>query len=146
VEDISAMHRVRLSVEENALRDPRQIRPEHYRDMLQQHGRGWVHEQAGEILGFAIADHSRRNIWALFVRPGCERRGIGRALHDAAVTWLFEIGNEPVWLTTEPGTRAERFYQAAGWRRVGTEPSGELRFEVAQEFIQTLRTVGRHTH
>ena len=26
------------------------------------------------IVGFGVADHTRRNIWALFVAPGYERR------------------------------------------------------------------------
>ncbi len=81
------------------------------------------------MVGFAIADQTRRNIWALFVAPEFERRNIGRALLGVMVDWLFQVGPEPIWLTTEPGTRAERFYAAAGWRSVGTEASGEVRFE-----------------
>jgi hypothetical protein len=30
----------------------------------------------------------------------------------------------------EPGTRAERFYSEAGWKRVGMAPGGEIRFEL----------------
>ena len=67
---------------------------------------------------------------ALFVDPAFEGRGIGRALHDAMVSWLFERGSEPLWLTTEPNTRAEQFYSTAGWRRAGIEANGELRFEL----------------
>jgi GNAT superfamily N-acetyltransferase len=128
--DVDAMHRLRLSVQENVLSDPRRVTAEHYVPMLEKHGRGWVYELDGKIVGFAVADHSRRNIWALFVDPAFEGHGIGRALHDAMVNWLFEQGREPLWLTTEPDTRAERFYSTAGWRRQGTEANGELRFEL----------------
>jgi GNAT superfamily N-acetyltransferase len=133
VADIGAMHELRLSVVENRLSDPRRIGYEHYREMLQERGRGWVHEVEGTIAGFAVADQSRRNIWALFVAPGFQRRGVGRALHDAMVAWLFERSREPLWLNTERNTRAENFYATAGWRRTGVEVTGELRFELAHE-------------
>ena len=72
--DIEAMHAVRLSVRENVLSDPTRVLLHHYREMLDEHGKGWVFEDATQVLGFAIADHSRRNIWALFVAPGFEQR------------------------------------------------------------------------
>ena len=128
-EDVDAMHRVRMAVRENVLSDPAAITPRHYLDMLGRRGRGWVVEEGGEIVAFAVADQSRRNVWALFVAPGHERRGHGRALHDAMMAWLFSQGDETVWLGTEPGTRAERFYRAAGWREAGRRPDGEIRFE-----------------
>ena len=31
-------------------------------------------------------------------------------------------------LTTDPGSRAERFYRAAGWKVVGNNTKGELIF------------------
>ena len=139
VADIAAMHEVRMSVRENQLSNPRSIGPEDYRDMLEERGRGWVYEIEGTIVGLAVADHSRRNIWALFVAPGFEGRGIGRALHDAMVEWLFEKSREPVWLGTEPNTRAERFYTAAGWRRAGVQPNGEVRFERDQPLAASAR-------
>jgi GNAT superfamily N-acetyltransferase len=58
-----------------------------------------------------------RNIWALFVDPEHERRGYGRMLHDTMTDWLRSRGVERLWLTTEPGTRAQKFYEAAGWHR-----------------------------
>lgn len=128
--DIPGMNRVRMSVRENILSDPSLITKGDYGDMLTIHGRGWVHERDGKIVGFAVGDHARRNIWALFIEPGYEGLGIGRALHDAMVRWLFEQSSEPLWLSTTPGTRAEAFYRAAGWRHVGDAPHGEIRFEL----------------
>jgi GNAT superfamily N-acetyltransferase len=124
------MHKVRMSVNENRLSDPARIGFEDYRALLDGAGRGWVFEIEGAIVGFAVGDHGRRNIWALFVAPGYERRGIGRALHERMVRWLFEQGRDPLWLTTEPGSRAERFYRAAGWEARGEAPGGEMRFEL----------------
>ena len=124
------MHRVRMSVKENVLSDPAAITPKDYVDMITVDGRGWVHERDGKIVGFAVGDHARRNIWALFIEPGYEGLGIGRALHDAMVRWLFEQSSEPLWLSTTPATRAEAFYRAAGWRHAGDAPHGEIRFEL----------------
>jgi GNAT superfamily N-acetyltransferase len=127
--DIESMHRVRLAVLENRLRDASRVRLEDYRRMLETDGRGWVYELDDAVVGFAVADRVRRNIWALFVAPEYEGRGIGRSLHDAMVEWLFQVAPGTVWLTTEPSTRAERFYSAAGWRRIRLEGNGEVRFE-----------------
>lgn len=130
INDIEAMHRVRLAVLENRLRDLSRVQLDDYRHMLNSDGRGWVYELHEEIVGFAVADHVKRSIWALFVTPEHEGCGIGRALHDAMVEWLFRVAPGDVWLTTEPGTRAEHFYSAAGWQRIRLEDNGELRFEL----------------
>jgi GNAT superfamily N-acetyltransferase len=125
LDDIAAMQRVRGSVRENRLSNPATVQARHYEQMLRS-GRGWVCELDGTIVGFAIADLLTASVWALFVDPACERRGIGRQLHAAMVAWLFASGIPRITLTTEPGTRAERFYRAAGWTVVGEAPNGEL--------------------
>ncbi len=128
--DIPAMHEVRTSVRENVLASPELVTLASYRSMLEDRGRGWVCEREGRIVGFSVSDLEARNIWALFVHPDHERRGLGRQLLDHAVAWLFEQGVETIWLTTAAASRAERFYRAAGWRVVGAEPNGDLRFEL----------------
>lgn len=133
VDDIEAMHAVRLAVRENALSDENRVRPEHYRAMLQESGRGWVHEESDKLVAFGIADHAHRNIWALFVAPGFEGQGIGSELLEVMVTWLFQQSRQPVWLTTGRNTRAEHFYSAAGWRAVGSAADGEMRFELSAD-------------
>lgn len=132
-EDIPEMHRIRTSVRENRLADPALVQPHDYRAMLTEHGRGWVAESDGRITGFAVADLARCNIWALFVDPGFEGGGIGRRLHDAMMDWMFAAGAEEVWLGTDPGTRAERFYRLAGWRFAGTQENGEARYEMSRD-------------
>lgn len=84
---------------------------------------------AADIVGFAVGNAVNGSIWALFVEPGCEGQGYGRQLHDTMIDWLRKQGHNRLWLTTEPGTRASRFYEAAGWRRVGVTDDGELRYE-----------------
>lgn len=129
IADIDAMRAIRLAVTENRLSDLSRATPMKYREMLEERGRGWVYEDdAGVIVGFGIADAPSRSLWALFVQPGCERRGAGRALHDAMVAWLFAIDDAPIWLTTEPHTRAARFYAAAGWLPQPSPVAGELCF------------------
>lgn len=127
--DIPAMHRVRMSVRENRLRT-RTITEADYVPAMETHGRGWVIEESGEVVGFAVGDKRDGNIWALFVHPDHEGRGYGRQLHDAMVAWLWSQGLEQLWLTTQPGTRAQAFYEAAGWQRAGRTDHGELRFEL----------------
>lgn len=126
--DVVRMHEIRMSVTENRLSSPERVRQQDYIALLEGHGRGWVCESEGTVVAFGIADADTRSIWALFVAPGFEGRGIGRALLDAMTVWLFEQGNGRLWLTTAPATRAERFYRAAGWRETG-RINGEIRFE-----------------
>ena len=126
--DIPSIQRVRHSVRENRLVSTT-IRDDQVRDAIELTGRGWVIESAGEVLAFAVGNATNGNIWALFVHPDHERRGYGRLLHDTMVEWLWSQGLARLWLTTEPNTRAQRFYEAAGWQRIGPTQSGELRYE-----------------
>ena len=128
-DDIMRMHRIRMSVNENRLSDPGKVQSAHYDAMLRS-GRGWVCEVDGTVAGFAIADLVSCSVWALFVDPQYERRGIGRRLHDTMIEWLFESGAPQISLTTDPGTRAEHFYVTAGWQRSGDAPNGEVRYEL----------------
>jgi len=89
-----------------------------------------VGELAGEIVAVSVGNSANGGVWALFVDPSHEGKGYGRQLHDIVVAWLWERGHQRLWLTTEPRTRAERFYQKAGWERVGTAPGGEVRLEL----------------
>ncbi len=130
--DIPAMHQIRLQVRENQLSDSSRVQPHHYRPFLNEDGRGWVAEREGRIIGFAIADGSNRSVWALFVDPSAEGAGIGRGLHDKMLEWLFATTEDQVHLSTEPGTRAERFYRAAGWEYLGLTPNGEASFRIAR--------------
>lgn len=89
-------------------------------------------EKHGEILGFAVGNVETGNIWALFVHPDHEGQGIGRALLDTMVEWLFDQGLQRLNLTTEPGTRAQRFYEESGWSQVGYDVGGDAAFELCR--------------
>jgi GNAT superfamily N-acetyltransferase len=129
--DIKKLYDVRLSVKENMLPDPGFITEREYEKYLTNFGKGWLCEIDDEVVGFAIVGLSQRNIWALFVRPEHEGKGIGRKLHDMMLDWYFTQTQETVWLGTGPNTRAEAFYRALGWRETGRRPNGEIRFELS---------------
>lgn len=123
------MHRVRMSVHENALSDPNRITASDYLAALDHLGRTWVVEADGEIVAFATG-YKSGSIWALFVHPDHEGRGYGKALHATVVGWLWSLGHKRIWLTSGPGTRAERFYVSQGWEPCGAVPGGDLRLEL----------------
>lgn len=129
-DDIPQIQIVRNSVNENMLSDPALVTNEDCEEFICRRGKGWVCEIDNKIVGFAMADLKEENIWALFVHPYFEKRGIGKLLHDQMLNWYFQQNKERVWLGTAPNTRAERFYRKAGWKEVGTHGKGEIKFEM----------------
>jgi GNAT superfamily N-acetyltransferase len=126
--DIAGMHRVRMAVKENPLAST-VVTEADYAPAIEKTGRGWVVEIDGQVVAFAVGNKTNGNIWALFVDPAHERKGYGRRLHDEMINWLRGEGLATLWLTTTSGTRAERFYEKAGWRRAGVTEKGGVRFE-----------------
>ena len=124
------MNQLRLQVQENVLSDPGLVTEDMTRDAITRLGRGWVYVENGCILGFSIALEESRSIWALFVLPEQEGRGIGHQLLEAAVNWLWSRGSDCITLGTDPGTRAEKFYRDRGWRAAGFRENGEILFEL----------------
>jgi GNAT superfamily N-acetyltransferase len=100
---------------------------------LFERGKGWVCEVINEIVGFAIADLKENNIWALFINPNFEGKGIGTKLQKIMLDWYFENGKEDVWLGTSPTTRAEKFYSKSGWVKNGMHGSKEVKFELSKK-------------
>lgn len=128
--DISQLHILRISVKENRLSNPGLITRKDYENYLTQNGKGWVCEENSKILGFSIADTQGNNLWALFVYPEFEGRGIGQKLLKILLEWYFNQKKENIWLSTAPNTRAEGFYRKFGWKEMGKQPNGETRFEM----------------
>jgi GNAT superfamily N-acetyltransferase len=131
--DLPGIWRVRTSVLENLLTE----------EQLEQRGitqasvaasfladaKGWVAEHEKRVIAFSIADRASRSIFALFVLPAFERRGIGGKLLDLALEWLWTNGAQRVWLTSGPQTRAARFYEKRGWIATGIAARGDVRYE-----------------
>jgi GNAT superfamily N-acetyltransferase len=126
--DIPSLVFVRGSVKENILTSD--IPLERIAAGLEGRGRGWVAEYEGRVVGFSMADREESMIWALFLLPEWEKQGLGRALLGRAVEWLWSEGCGRIWLTTEPGSRAEGFYAHLGWTQSGVTEKGEVRFEL----------------
>jgi GNAT superfamily N-acetyltransferase len=137
--DIPQIQVVRNLVKENPLPDPSLVTNKDCEDYIVNRGKGWVCEKGNRIVGFSIISVKDYNVWALFVQPGYERQGIGRKLHDVMMDWYFTKTSQPVWLGTAPGTRAEKFYTAAGWTRTGIRANGEVRFEMSQSQWESLK-------
>ncbi len=137
--DITALHRVRMAVTENVLQDAARVTAADYAAFLDDTGKGWLCEVDGRVVGFAILDIVGASVWALFVEPGFDRRGIGLRLHATMLDWYFAAHDRPLWLGTEPGTRAERFYPSTGWSDAGLRPNGERRFEMTKDQWRAAR-------
>ncbi|MGZ3865126.1 MAG: GNAT family N-acetyltransferase [Bacteroidia bacterium] len=127
------MQFVRNSVKENSLSNPDLISKEDYLEFMTQRGKGWVCEINDNIVGIAIADLKDKNIWALFVSPEYEGKRIGKQLQTYMLNWYFSRTKETVWLGTAPNTRAEKFYELTGWKKVGAVNKGETKFEMTYE-------------
>jgi GNAT superfamily N-acetyltransferase len=121
---------VRFAVKENVLSSPALVTDKDCEEYITVPGKGCVCELDTVITGFAIADLQDKSIWALFVHPEYEKKGIEKKLHDDMLNWYFSKTKEPVWLTTAPGTRAEMFYRKSGWKETGRKPNGEIKFEL----------------
>lgn len=127
--DIPGMHRVRLAVRENALRST-VITEASYAQPIMETGRGWVVEDDGKIVAFAVGNAQTGNIWALFVDPEHEGKGYGRNLHDTMIVYLFACGLTRLHLSTASDTRAHEFYVRAGWQLIRIDIDGEAFFEM----------------
>jgi GNAT superfamily N-acetyltransferase len=130
IEDIKQIQIVRNSVTENTLSDPNLVTYEDCVEFITVRGKGWVCEIDNQIVGFAIADLKENNIWALFLDPKFEKKGIGLQLHNIMLNWYFTKTKETVWLGTAFNTRAEKFYRKASWVEVGTNGTKEIKFEM----------------
>ncbi len=140
VNDIKQMQIVRNAVKENMLSNPALVTDKDVEEYITKRGKGWVCIIDDVVAGFSIVDLDDHNIWALFVHPDHEAKGIGKELHHLMIDWYFEQTNETVWLGTGPDTRAEIFYRKQGWKEVGIHGKGEIKFEMTNAEWKIKRT------
>jgi GNAT superfamily N-acetyltransferase len=119
-----------MSVKENILSNPLLVTEDDYVRFITTDGRGWICEEDGRVVGFAIVDTIKKNIWALFIHPDNEQNGLGKQLHQLMLDWYFKNYSEKLWLTTAAGTRASKFYQLLGWKEKYRDNNGEIIFEM----------------
>ena len=108
----------------NACREELAVTPERIRD-------GAFHfvvaEKSGEIVGFFGVERlspSQFELEALFVEPDRIGSGIGRSLMDRAKNYVAACGGGTLWIQGDPN--AEKFYRAAGGRRVSDRESASI--------------------
>lgn len=130
VADIPQIQVVRNAVKENMLSDPALVPDKDVVDYITRRGKGWVSEIDAVITGFSIVSVMDNNVWALFMDPNYEAKGVGKKLHDVMIDWYFTQTEKTIWLSTSPGTRAEAFYRKAGWKEAGLYGKGEIKFEM----------------
>jgi GNAT superfamily N-acetyltransferase len=122
---------IRLSVRENQLAKSKYAVVDRTADWIFDNAAFWVWEEDGAVQGFSAADPRNGEIFALFVHPAYEGRGIGRALLPLSCQILYDHGYKVATLTTASGTRAERFYRCDGWTESGRRDDGQIIFQKA---------------
>lgn len=127
--DLDRIFEIRFAVKENRLSSPNVVTRDHCRWYIAGPGI-WVWQDGDKINGFSASDTRDGSIWALFVDPKHEGRGIGRALLATAVQVLRDAGYKEATLSTDVGTRAARFYAHVGWTEDGITAKGEQRFRL----------------
>jgi GNAT superfamily N-acetyltransferase len=130
IADIQPIQIVRNSVTENKLSNPALVPDSDVENYISKRGKGWVCEVDGNTVGFAIADLVDNNIWALFLLPSFEGKGIGKQLHNIMLDWYFSQTTTPVWLSTDSNSRAAKFYLLQGWQILGPYGTIETKFEM----------------
>lgn len=133
IDDIKQIQVIRNAVKENTLSDPGLVTDKDCEEFMTVRGKGWVCEIDNTVVGFSIVDLQENNIWALFIDPNFEGRGIGRQLHKRMLDWYFSKTKQKAWLGTAFNTRAEIFYKKAGWTEVGLHGTDETKFEMTYE-------------
>ncbi len=128
-DDLPAVFELRVATRENAvtmeeLEEDYGITPQSLAEAMATHVKGWLCEDNGLAVGFAMGDRANGEVQVVALRPSHEGRGIGKRLLDQVTSWLFSEGHEEIWLLSnpDPTIRAYGFYRRLGWR-----PTGERR-------------------
>ncbi|QZY92866.1 GNAT family N-acetyltransferase (plasmid) [Pantoea dispersa] len=116
--DVDGMFHVRISVIENHLsREEMQrigITENVVADLIEKSCCAWVATDNEKIIGFSMILPDEGCLFAAFVLPEYEGRGIGRRLVEIAEKELFRH-HEIAWLETDKQSRAAKFYIQLGW-------------------------------
>src|SRR5215469_9909165 len=78
--DVPRIMEIRGAVRENRLFDPNSVTAADVKAFIDRAGMWIWADDAGPVQGFSAGDPHDGSIWALFVDPEHEGRGIGRAL------------------------------------------------------------------
>ena len=126
-DDIPRIFEIRAAVRENRLSDPSLVTPT-LCEWFIENSVIWLWVENGCVKGFSAGDPRDGSIFALFIDPAYEGRGIGQKLLPLACQTLKAAGYETATLATAPATRAERFYRRDGWTEIGRRKDGQIIF------------------
>jgi len=132
--DVESLFDIRTSVLENHQSRAGLARvgvtPDSVAQMLHSSSRAWIASERKQDVAFSMADASDATVFAMFVRPAFEGRGLGRILMKRAEEWLFEQGCVEIWLLTDANrdVRANGFYRHLGWDDAGIQQDGQVKF------------------
>lgn len=130
--DIHGLFYVRTAVVENALTAPELealgITEEAVAEMISASPCAWVVTEAERIVGFSMIIPEDACLFAAFVLPEFEGRGIGKRLVSVAEAALFDQ-HRTIWLETGMDTRAADFYRYLGWHGETPVGEGDIRLE-----------------
>lgn len=130
--DIDSIFDVRTSVVENHLsREEMQqmgINESVVADMIEQSQCAWVATVNDNVIGFSMILPDDGCLFAAFVLPEYEGRGIGRSLVQLAENELFKR-HEIAWLETDKNSRAAQFYVQLGWGNKTNINDTDIRLE-----------------
>lgn len=93
------------------------ITVESMRAAIQGSHKGWLAEDNGNVVGFAMGDFEAGELTVIALLPDYEGKGIGKALLNNVEEWVQSKGCNSIWLTTDidPSLRAYGFYIRQGW-------------------------------
>ena len=130
--DVDGIFHVRTSVLENALNIDELaeigITPAAITEMIASSPCAWVAIENDAVIGFSMVDFEEASLFAAFVLPAHEGRGVGKMLIQPAEQALF-TQHESIWLETGKSTRAAGFYRAMGWANEQDVGGGDIRLE-----------------
>lgn len=130
--DVEGIFQVRTSVTENTLTVTQLaefgITKASITAMILSAPCAWVAVDREKVVGFSMVDLDEGSLFAAFVLPSYEGKGLGKKLVQAAEDALFRR-HQVAWLKTGKATRAAGFYRHLGWGNETDVDGGEIRFE-----------------
>lgn len=132
--DIDTLFAIRTTVVQNHLSREQMadlgITPQVLADSMAESPCVWLAEVQGQPAAFSMVNHDSGEVFAMFVLPAYEGRGLGRQLMAVAEAALFEH-HPTLYLITDgrDEIRANGFYQRLGWTQVGRVEGDDVRYE-----------------
>lgn len=140
VEDVESLFEIRTSVAQNHLSreqmDALGITAQVLNSAIKEGPCVWIAEVDERPVAFSMIDRDEGEVFAMFVRPAYENRGLGRLLMAAAEAELFRA-HERIFLVTDgrQEIRANGFYQRLGWTVVDRVDARDVRYEKRRPLV-----------